>query len=327
MRVSKLAVSIIYDNKLLNLIYCCFISNKLKPPLFCPVTFKIPFCTVTKVPFILVFSLAIQYTVMIPIRKTKESVGKEIMNVSERRRKIIELLVEGGDIPVSKISNLLEVSVVTIRNDLNSLVEEGLIVRTHGGALPAFHQSIVERQAKMMEEKHRIAKAAADQVNDGDKIMIIAGTTAVLMAKHLLGKRDIHIVTNSTLIFPYARINPSLHVTLVGGEFRPSAEGIVGALALKNLDQFHVKTAFLGADGFSLKTGVTSDLLETAEVGRKMAEHSERLVLLADSSKYGRAGFALIVPINRMDLIITDNNLPGKEMDLLKESGLSVVAV
>lgn len=250
-----------------------------------------------------------------------------LMNVSERKRKIIELLSDDNDVPVSKISEMLEVSVVTIRNDLNSLAEEGLIVRTHGGALPAFHQSIVDRQKKMIEEKHRIAKAAAELVNDGDKIMIIAGTTAVLMAKYLLGKRDVHIVTNSTLIFPYARMNPSLHVTVIGGEFKPSAEGIVGALALKNLDQFHVKTAFIGADGFSLKTGVTADLLETAEVGRKMAEHSEKRVLLADSSKYGRAGFALIVSLSRMDMIITDNKLPRKELEFLKENGLSVMTV
>ena len=249
------------------------------------------------------------------------------MNVNERKRKILAFLAETSDIPVSKISELLKVSVVTIRSDLNSLASEGLLARTHGGALPAFHQSILDRQKKMVEEKHRIARVAAEQVNDGDKIMIIAGTTVVLMTKYLLGKRDVHIVTNSTLIFPYARMNPSIHVTFVGGEFKPSAEGTVGVLALKELEQFHVKTAFLGADGFSLKTGITADLLENAEVGRKMAEHSDKCVLLADSSKYGRAGFAQIVPISRMDLIITDNKLAKKELELLKENGLSVMAV
>jgi len=249
------------------------------------------------------------------------------MNINERHRKIIELLADDKEIAVSTISEILEVSVVTIRNDLNSLAEEGLIVRTHGGALPAFHQNILDRQKKMIHEKRRIAKAAAELVNNGDKIMIIAGTTAVLMAKYLLGKQDVHVVTNSTLIFPYARMNPSLHVTVVGGEFKASAEGIVGPVALKNLEQFHVRTAFLGTDGFSLKTGVTADLLETAEVGRKMVEHSERRVLLADSSKYGRAGFALIGPLGGMDVIITDDKLPKKEVALLKENGLSILIV
>jgi len=249
------------------------------------------------------------------------------MNSNERKKEILRMLAEDSNIPASKISELLKVSVVTIRSDLNSLAKEGLIERTHGGALPAFHQNIVDRQKKMVEEKHRIARAAAGLVNDGDKIMIIAGTTAVLMAKYLLGKRDVHIVTNSTLIFPYARMNPSIHVTLVGGEFKPSAEGTVGVLALKELEQFHVKTAFLGTDGFSLKTGITADLLENAEVGRKMAEHAEKRILLADSSKYGRAGFAMIVPMNRMDLIITDNKLAKKEIELLKENGLSIMTV
>ena len=100
------------------------------------------------------------------------------MNVNERKRKILAFLAETSDIPVSKISELLKVSVVTIRSDLNSLASEGLLARTHGGALPAFHQSILDRQKKMVEEKHRIARVAAEQVNDGDKIMIIAGTTA-----------------------------------------------------------------------------------------------------------------------------------------------------
>jgi DeoR family galactitol utilization operon repressor len=249
------------------------------------------------------------------------------MNSNERKKKITELLADDKDMSVARISELLEVSLVTIRNDLNSLAEEGLIVRTHGGALPAFHKNIVDRQKSMVEEKNRIAKAAAQLVDDGDKVMIIAGTTAVLMAKYLLGKRDVHIVTNSTLILPYARMNPSLHVTVIGGEFKPLAEGIVGALALKNLEQFHVQTAFLGADGFSLKGGVTADLLETAEVGRKMSENSEKRVLLADSSKYGKAGFALIVPLSRMDLIITDDKLSKKEKELIKENGLTIMTV
>lgn len=260
-------------------------------------------------------------------RKIGGSKKEEIVKTCERRRAILELLAGDSNIPVSKISKLLKVSVVTIRTDLNTLAEEGLIVRTHGGALPAFHQTILDRQKSMVEEKHRIARAAADLVDSGDKIMIIAGTTAVLMAKYLLGKRDVHVVTNSTLIFPFARMNPSLHVTLIGGEFKPSAEGIVGVLALKELEQFHVKTAFLGADGFSLKTGITADLLENAEVGRKMADHCDKCVLLADSSKYGRAGFAQIVPINRMDLIVTDNKLAKKEVELLKDAGLSVMLV
>ncbi len=249
------------------------------------------------------------------------------MNIKERKKKIFDFISQNNDISILEISQMLGVSVVTIRTDLNSLAEEGLIIRTHGGAVPAFHQSIVDRQREMVEEKQRIAKAGAEMVKDGDRIMIIAGTTAVLTAKYLLGKRDIHVVTNSTLILPYARMNPSLHVTLIGGEFRPAAEGMVGAIALRDLEQFHVETAFLGTDGFSLKTGITADLPETAEIGRKMVEHSARRILLADSSKYGKAGFALIGPLEKMDLIITDDKLPGDEFDLLKKNGLSVITV
>ena len=92
---------------------------------------------------------------------------------TERKRKIIDFLADDSNLSATKISELLEVSPVTIRNDLSSLAEEGLIVRTHGGALPAFHPSIVARQKSMMEEKNRIARAAAGLVSDGDKIMTV----------------------------------------------------------------------------------------------------------------------------------------------------------
>jgi len=247
--------------------------------------------------------------------------------LSGRRKEILRILSEDANATVTEISDRLSVSTVTIRSDLEGLSENGYIIRTRGGAIPAFHQSILDRQRAMAEGKARIAKAAADRVADGDKVMIVAGTTTALIARFLLGRRDVHIVTNSTLLLPYVRINPSLHVTLVGGQFLASGEAIVGPMALRELEQFHVRLAFLGTDGFSLESGFTAHQVDIAEVVKHMAGQADESILCADSSKYGKAGFAHILPLTQISSIITDDgfDLPSKKK--LEKQGIQVSCV
>ncbi|VGO12475.1 Glucitol operon repressor [Pontiella desulfatans] len=244
-----------------------------------------------------------------------------------REKEILRILSEDSGKTVTEISEMLEVSAVTIRSDLKALADKGLVVRTRGGAFPAFHPSILERQKNMVEEKERIAKAAADHVEDGDNIMIVAGTTTPLMVKYLLGKRDIHIVTNSTLIYPQARINPALRLTVVGGEFRAAGEAMLGPNATRDMQQFHANKAFLGTDGVSLGKGITADVVEMAEIVKVAAAQSDQRILLADSSKYGRAGFAHIMGLENIDVLITDTGLPAGARHALEEAGLLVEQV
>jgi DeoR family galactitol utilization operon repressor len=246
------------------------------------------------------------------------------VSLSEREKKILDILMEGNNPSVNEISDLLEVSKVTIRSDFTSLEEKGLIVRTRGGAFPAFHPEILESQKHAVEEKNRIAKAAAEMIKDGDTIMINDGTTTALIPKYLLGKRDIHIVTNSTLVFTYARINPALHLTLVGGSFQPSSEAIVGPVSLVDLENFHVKYAFVGTSGFSLETGMTTDLVDGAEVIKKMNQQARKTILLADSTKYGKNGFVKILSLDHLDSIICDTGLPDETAEKIRESGTDI---
>lgn len=247
--------------------------------------------------------------------------------LSQRQKDLLAMLNEDAGRSVSEMSRSLGVSTVTLRNDLSSLAGRGLIVRTHGGAFPAFRPGILERQKRRVEAKERIARAAAALVEHGDRIMICAGTTVSLVAKFLLGKSDVRAVTNSTLALPYARINPALRLTLVGGEFRPEDEAVVGPNALRDLDQFHVAKAFLGADGFSLASGITADAVELAAVVRKMAEQAQQTILLADSSKFGRAGFAHIMALREIGLIITDDGLRDEDREALKLEHVKVTIV
>lgn len=228
---------------------------------------------------------------------------------AERKSIILDLLMEDGSVSVSELAKRVNVTVVTARADLVTLEEEGLLVRTHGGAVPARHPKIMERSQANKEIKAAIAKSAASMINDGDTVIITAGTTTALIAKYLLGKRDLHIVTNNTLLLTYARANPQMRVTLIGGEFRPSEEGMVGPMALAAIDQFHVSKAFIGIDGASIKQGFTANSVESADLVRKMAEQADEVIAISDSQKFGKPGFARILPFNGVDALVTDNNL------------------
>lgn len=234
------------------------------------------------------------------------------------------MLAEDSGISVSTLSQKLGVSVVTIRTDLAALEEEGFVLRTHGGAMPAFHPQILDRMRLDKERKAAIAKAAAEKIQDGDTVIISAGTTTALIAKYLLGKRNVHIVTNNTLLLTYARTNPQLRVTLVGGEFRPSEEGLVGPLAIQSLDQVFVSKAFIGVDGASVKQGFTAHLVESADLVRKMAQQAQQVYVICDSGKFGQSGFARILPFDGVNGLITDSGLSAEFEKDLREAGVTI---
>jgi DeoR family galactitol utilization operon repressor len=234
-------------------------------------------------------------------------------------------LVRDDSLSVNDISRQLGVSQVTVRSSLNSLSEKGYVSRTWGGATPALHPDVLERQRSNTEAKTRIARLAAELVPDGATVMIEAGTTTAGLCKNLLGKRSVHLVTNSSLVLPFARSNPQLTVTLVGGEFRPATESFVGPLALSALERFHVQLAFVGTDGFTAADGLTTHLVEGAEIVKAMSQASDRTVLLADSSKYGRLGFARVLGLGEIDTIITDSGLAERARNELMDTGPDII--
>jgi DeoR family galactitol utilization operon repressor len=244
--------------------------------------------------------------------------------LSGRKKEILELLAHESRIGVSELAAKLGVSVVTIRTDLASLEEEGFVVRTHGGAMPAFHPQILERIRQGRERKSAIARVAAELIKEGETVIVSAGTTTALIAKYLLGKRNVHIVTNNTLLLTYARTNPQLRVTLTGGEFRPSEEGLVGPLAIQSLDQVFVSKAFIGVDGASVKHGLTAHLVESADLVRKMAEQAQQVFAICDSTKFEKPGFARILPFGSVNGLITDSGLDAGVEQELRKAGVQI---
>jgi DeoR family galactitol utilization operon repressor len=250
--------------------------------------------------------------------------GKLTAELNERERIILDRLSAEGSVSVAALARELGLSEVTIRGDLKALEDKGWVNRKRGGAAAAMHRAILERQRSYPEQKNAIARAAAEMVHNGDVIMIEAGTTTALIARYLAGKRDIHIVTNSTLVFSYARMYPHLQITMTGGEFRRPTESLVGPIALETIGRLNVRLAFVGTDGFTLDRGMTTHLMEGAEIVKEMKAHAESTVLVADSSKYGKVGFVSVLPLQAVNLILTDEDLAEKAEAELREAAIDI---
>lgn len=243
--------------------------------------------------------------------------------MSERKKKILDFISEHPDCSVTALAEAFDVSAVTIRGDLSALEEDGLLIRSHGGAIPAFHPDIVQRVRSAKPTKTAIAKAAADAIHDGDTIIIAAGTTTALIPRFLRGRRNVHIVTNNTLLLTHVRTNPLLKVTLVGGEFQPDEEALTGPITLNMLDQFHVDRAFIGIDGAS-EEGFFANSIESATFVRTMTQRADEIIVLADSSKFANPGFAHILPLEAVHQLITNKPLPQPIAEIVKNTPMQI---
>lgn len=249
------------------------------------------------------------------------------MDKGAREQYMLDQLARMGMLSVSALARDLGVSEVTIRANLRDLEGRGLLSRTHGGAQSTSFQSVLERRRQHAPEKERIAAAAAAMVNDGDRIMVEAGTTTSLVIPHLSERAGVQIVTNSTLVFATARRNPALRVTLTGGTFSHESESLVGPHALRTIDDFNVRLAFVGTDGFTTERGLTTGFAEGADVIRAMSGRAQATWLLADSSKYGRAGFVSVLSLDRLAGMITDDHIDGAALAELRAAVDEVLVV
>lgn len=243
---------------------------------------------------------------------------------TDREQYILDLLAKDGTLSVTALSRDLGVSEVTIRANLKTLEQQGLLSRTWGGAKPTSMLNVIDRVKVNEQEKERIAQAAAALVRDDDRIMIEAGTTTALIAKYLTGRRGVQIVTNSLLLLTYARANRELDVLLTGGEFLRDTESMVGPTALDMVHKFNARIAFVGTDGFTADRGITTRYAQGGAVSTAMSRQAEETWLVADSSKYGRAGFVNVLEMSALTGIITDKGLSPESKEVLEGSARTV---
>jgi DeoR family galactitol utilization operon repressor len=245
----------------------------------------------------------------------------------DREQYVLDVLAKDGSLSVSRLAKDLGVSEVTVRATLRNLEGRGLLSRTWGGARPTSIRTVLERAPHHSAEKERIAAAAAELIVDFDTVFIEAGTTTAQVVRSLAGRTGVQIVTNSTLVFAYARALGTLEVILTGGSFHRESESLVGPLAVRGIGEFNTRLAFVGTDGLTPGRGTTTQFAEGAEVIRAMHAHAQETWLLADSSKFGETGFVNVLPLTDLAGIVTDTDLPPEVRTELDRTGLRVLSV
>ena len=245
--------------------------------------------------------------------------------MTERQSKIIKLVNQYQKIEVSRLAEMLDVSQVTIRKDLDYLEEEGLLSREHGYALIKNANDINTRLTINYETKLKIAIKAAEMVSNGETVMLESGSTCALMAEQLAKlKKDVTIITNSAYIAIRIRDLPVRKVILLGGEYQKEYQGMVGPLVRKCAREFFVDKFFVGTDGFIPEAGFTCDDLMRVETMKYMDDSANRMIILADSSKFSQKGVVIQSTFDEIDTICTDSGISEETVAILNKRNILV---
>ncbi|OOM80915.1 DeoR/GlpR family DNA-binding transcription regulator [Clostridium sp. BL-8] len=244
-----------------------------------------------------------------------------------RYTKLLEIVNENKRIEVSKLAELLKVSQVTIRKDLGALEEKGLLKREHGYAVMTSSDDINSRLAFNYDIKRKIAHLASELVSDGETIMIESGSSCALLAEELAyNKKDITIITNSTFIASYIR-EGNAKVVLLGGDYQPESQVVVGPLTRKSVKDFFVDKLFVGTDGYNSKIGFTGKNLMRTETVKAMAESADKIVILTVSSKFSERGVVSQFRTDEVDYVLTDTHIPEDVLESLRKEKVHVQMV
>lgn len=247
------------------------------------------------------------------------------MKINERREEIIRILSSADYITVDEFSRQLGVSKVTIRSDLTVMEQKGLLFRTHGGAMIPEHGNVRKISNTIKEfavEKARIAKKAASLIEDDMTVLVDSGSTAVNIVKYLSG-RNITMITNSILALDQSRDDPSIEVILLGGSLRRYSMGLIGPISNLSISQIHADIMFLGASGYTNDHIYCTNLVE-GEIKKEMMKVSDKVVFVADSSKYGKKAFSTVSEWEDIDVFVTER-IENSLLDRLTNRGLEVL--
>jgi DeoR family transcriptional regulator of aga operon len=248
-----------------------------------------------------------------------------------RRVHILDLLNKNGQVDVASLSRELNVSEVTIRNDLTKLEQKNLLIKARGGALKvdrvATDFSIRDKNKHRQDEKQRIGKAAAALIEAGETIILDSGTTTMEVARNLNKDNPITVITNALNIAEQLAEHQNLNVMVPGGVLRKSSLSLVGSTAEAGFRSYFCDKLFLAVDGFNMDHGLSTPNVEEAHLNRIMIEISKQVVVVADSSKFHRRSFAFIAPINKVDVLITDSGILPEDQKKLESLGIRVIVV
>ena len=249
----------------------------------------------------------------------------------ERRRAILEIVNQEGRVLVQNLAPRFTTSQVTIRKDLEVLHGQGLVYRTHGGALPIragalLDPSLREKEKLHRKEKQKIGAAAARLLREGQSVVLDSGTTTTVIARALREFQRLTVITNAVNIAADLA-GTNIEVILTGGILRENSFSLVGPLAEDTLRHLSADILFLGVDGFDVHFGLTTPNMLEAKVNRVMVEIARRTVVVCDSSKFGRRSLSLIAPPSAVHETITDARIPKSDLRALEEAGIEVTLV
>ena len=248
--------------------------------------------------------------------------------MSTRQLTLLESIVGAGRIAVAELAGIAHVSTVTIRKDLDDLEARGLIRRERGVAMLVSPDDPAGRLAYHYAEKVRIAAAAAATVNDGETVMIEAGSCCAILAEQIsIQCTGITIVTNSAFIAQRLGAHPMVSTVLLGGEQQHDSRVLVGPMVELCARQFIVDRLFIGTDGFTPSLGFTARDYMRATAVRALASRAERVVVLTESEKLGRHGPVPLLDAHDVAALWTDSAAPDAQVDALTGSGVEVVTV
>jgi len=247
----------------------------------------------------------------------------------QRRETIVGHLERERVLSYHQLTKLLGVSHMTVRRDVSVLAEQGRVTATPGGAKLASRllaePSRAEKASVDVAEKRAIAESAAGLVRDDMTVYLDAGTTVQAMRPFLEGVSGLTVVTNDLATVQAFLDHPTVDLICIGGRVEKSNLSTMGRLTRLALAELSLDLAFISSSSWDLAHGVTTPVEAKIEAKRAAVAASESSVLVADSSKYGRFGKYRVLRLDEFDVVVTDDELPEAEADLLRDAGVELV--
>lgn len=252
-----------------------------------------------------------------------------VKNITERHQLILRKLEEDRKVNIQELSDWMMVSGVTIRKDLKILEEKNLLFLTRGGASInnpyAVERTINEKEQINEREKQRIARAALPLIGENDSIIIGSGTTVFHLARVLHPTKRLTVITPALKVALELCHRPNIEVLQLGGLIRTNSSSVAGNIAEKILEEISSGILFLGADGIDLNFGISITNLSESSLNQKMMDVAQVIVIMADSSKFGRRGLGRICGLEQVQYIVTDDGVSPSIVKQLEEKGVHVI--
>lgn len=251
------------------------------------------------------------------------------MLAQDRYKKIMEILENDNSVKVSALIKLFNVSIETVRRDLEHLEGEGYLKRVHGGAvlekIGSIENSFNSREREYQEQKLQIGEIASRFIKEGQSIAMDVSTTNYEIAKVLKKKYNkLNILTNSISIAMELSDMENYTIILSGGILRKFEYSLIGELAENNMSNFHVDTAFISMSGISLREGLTDYGFGEVRVKKTMMQAAQEVIVVADSSKFDTVSLLKVCDFSDINMIITDSNLKPVILDKYLKNGVSI---